>query len=179
MNSLSERRTAMLLALVLVALAATLRLLPHPANFAPVMAVAIFGGSVLPRKLAVWVPLAAMVITDMVIGFYDIMPIVWGCYVVVALASSIWLQRPTKIKGVTLTLAASLFFFAVTNLAVWAVSGMYAHTWQGLAQCYLMALPFLRNTALSDVFFTALLFGTFAAASSIIRYHFAQERVTA
>jgi hypothetical protein len=138
-----------IIAIGLIVGAVMLRLLPHPANFAPITAVAIFGGAMLPRKLALWVPLSAMMISDMVIGFYNIMLIIWGCYALIALASSLWLRKPNFRRGATLTVSASVFFFIVTNFAVWAAGGMYAHTWAGLIQCYNMALPFFRNTALS------------------------------
>jgi hypothetical protein len=155
------------IALLLIAAAVSLRLLPHPANFAPVAAVAIFGGAVLPRKLAVWVPLAAMVVSDLFIGFYDTMFVTWACYLVIALAASRWLQKPTLFRGAALTLSSSVFFFVVTNFAVWVWSGMYAHSWNGLVNCYAMALPFFRNTLMSDLCYTALLFGisTFAVAA--------------
>jgi hypothetical protein len=157
-------------ALVLIGGAVWLRLLPHPANFAPIAAIAIFGGAILPRRLGVWIPLAAMVVSDLFIGFYDIMPVTWACYAVVALVSGRWLRKPNIPKGVGLTLSASLFFFVVTNFAVWMTSGMYAHTWNGIVQCYAMALPFFRNTLLSDMFYTAILFGVFALATAGVHY---------
>ena len=165
-------RLQIVVALALIAVAAGLRLLPHPANFAPVAAVAIFGGAVLPRRAAVWVPLAAMMLSDAVIGFYDIMPVTWVCYMLIALASSLWLgSRRSLPRGISLTLGASVFFFVVTNFAVWIASGMYAHTWSGLAQCYYMALPFFRGTITSDLFYTASLFGLFALAHLAARKH--------
>ena len=161
---MSERTTNVAIAGALIALAVTLRLVPHPANFAPVAAVAIFGGAMLPRKVAVWVPLAAMIFSDAVIGFYNTMPITWACYALIALASSVWLRRPTFRRGAMLTVSSSLFFFIATNFAVWAASGMYTHTWSGLLRCYELALPFFRNTAASDIVYTAALFGVFALA---------------
>ena len=157
---------------LLIGLAVLARLLPHPANFAPVAAVAIFGGAVLPRRLAVITPLLAMVVSDVIIGMYDwrIMCTVWACYGVTAYVSNCVLKKPTVVRGMALTLAASCFFFAVTNFAVWAASGMYAHTWQGLSDCYYMALPFFRNTILSDGLYVTLLFGIFAAANIVIRW---------
>jgi hypothetical protein len=56
-------------------------------------------------------------------------------------------------------LSCSLIFFAVTNFAVWAFNGMYPMTFEGLAQCYLAAVPFLDKTVLGDLFWTAVLFG--------------------
>lgn len=162
-------KLGLLIALSLVIGAVGLRLLPHPANFAPMAAIAIFGGAVLPRRLAVWVPLAAMAISDLIIGFYDIMPVVWVCFALIAIGSNYLLQKLTFMRGLAVTLAASLFFFVTTNFAVWTASGMYAHTWNGIVQCYALALPFFRNTLLSDLLYTGGLFGTFGVANLLIR----------
>jgi hypothetical protein len=162
-------------ALILIGGGVGLRLLPHPANFAPITAIAIFGGAVLPRRLGVWVPLAAMMISDLVIGFYDVMPVTWLCFALIAAGSSYWLQKRTLMRGVAMTLAASLFFFVVTNFAVWVGSGMYPHGWAGLVDCYAMALPFFRATLASDLMYTAGLFGLYAAASRLVGYNFVAE----
>jgi len=149
-------------ALGLIVLGVSLRLLPHPANFAPIAAIAIFGGAILPRPIAVWVPFGAMAVSDLFIGVYSMMPVTWACYILIALASSHWLRKPNLFKGAALTLSSSLFFFIVTNFAVWLTSGMYAHTWVGFIRCYYMALPFFRATLASDVAYTTVLFGLFA-----------------
>jgi len=161
-------------ALSLIMLAVSLRLLPHAANFAPMTAVAIFAGSILPRKTALFVPLVAMMISDAIIGFYDMMPVTWACFALIVLASSIWLKQPSLAKGFALTISSSVFFFVVTNFAVWLTGGMYAHTLSGLAQCYTMALPFFRGTVASDLFYTTMLFGAFALA---LRLHLARKQV--
>lgn len=161
---MKDKHISIIIALLLIVIAVTLRVIPHPANFAPVAAIAIFGGAILPRRFALWVPLGAMMVSDAIIGFYNIMLVTWGCYLLIALASSLWLRKPNFVKGAIVTLSSSLFFFIVTNFAVWAASGMYAHSWSGLAQCYTMALPFFRNTAMSDMFYTAALFSVFVLA---------------
>ncbi len=161
---MSQKNTSILIAIALILIAVSLRILPHPANFAPVAAVAIFGGSVLPRRLAVWVPLAVMAISDAIIGFHDLILLTWGCYALIALASSTWLRKPSFGRGLTLTLSGSLFFFIVTNFGVWLKSGMYPHSLNGLAECYTLALPFFRNTILSDLIYTGLLFGIYKTA---------------
>lgn len=155
------------IALCLIAFAVTLRILPHPANFAPVAAVAIFGGAVLPRRLAVWTPVAAMMISDLIIGLHNLIPVTWGCYALIALASSYWLRKPSFKRGLALTLSGSLFFFFATNFAVWVWSGMYEHTWNGLARCFTLALPFFRGTAFGDLAYTAALFGSYYLAVRI------------
>jgi hypothetical protein len=162
---MTRKRAEIGIALALIAAGVTMRLLPHPVNFAPITAIAIFGGAVLPRKLAIWVPLGAMIVSDVFIGFYSMMPVTWACYALIALASSLWLHgRLRFVRGTVLALSSSLFFFVATNFAVWLTSGMYAHTAQGFWQCYVMALPFFRNTVLSDVCYTAAFFTIYALA---------------
>lgn len=173
---MKEQRLQLIVAISLIALCVYMRVLPHPANFAPVAAVAIFGGAVLPRKFALWVPLLAMIISDAIIGFYDIMYVTWACYFLIALAGSIWLRKPTIAKGVALVASSSVFFFVVTNFAVWVSSGMYPHTRSGLYQCYWMALPFFRNTALSDAVYTAALFAVYAWAKILIASRMAKSQ---
>jgi hypothetical protein len=153
------------IALSLIAVGIALRIVPHPANFAPIAAIAIFGGSILPRRVAIWVPVGAMIVSDMIIGFYNIMPVIWACYFLIALASSTWLRPARFVRTALLTISSSLFFFIVTNFAVWLWGGMYVHSWSGLVNCYTLALPFFRNTALSDAFYTATFFGIYALAT--------------
>ncbi|HSX42955.1 MAG TPA: DUF6580 family putative transport protein [Candidatus Saccharimonadales bacterium] len=173
-----RQRTLQLgIACALIAVAVCLRLLPHPANFAPVAAIALFGGTVLPRYIAPWVPLGAMATSDLFLGFYDIISITWACYVLIALASSQWLQRPTVRRVGVMTLLASLFFFVATNFAVWAAGTMYTHDLAGLVQCYELALPFFRGTLVSDLVYTASLFGLYALAIQLpARKNFVTER---
>ncbi|HSX06293.1 MAG TPA: DUF6580 family putative transport protein [Candidatus Saccharimonadia bacterium] len=160
---MSEQRWNVSLASLLIVLAVILRLLPHPANFAPVTAIALFGGSVLPRKLALWVPLLVMMLSDAFIGFYNMAPVIWACYAAIAFASNIFLREFRVFRTIAAILASSLFFFVVTNFAVWISSGMYVHTWFGLTKCYVLALPFFRNTLASDAIYTTALFGVFIA----------------
>ena len=58
-----------------------------------------------------------------------------------------------------LVLSSSLLFFATTNFAVWAFSGMYPKDVAGLVQCFVLALPFLHNSIAGDVFWATVLFG--------------------
>jgi hypothetical protein len=168
---MKDKLTPTVIALCLIAIGVALRIMPHPANFAPIAALAIFGGAVLPRKSAIWVPLGAMVLSDAVIGFYSLMPLIWACYLLIALASSHWLRQRSLRRGVALTLSASVFFFAVTNFGVWLTSGMYTHNWSGIVSCYTMALPFFRNTLLSDLVYTGALFGIYTLATNKFKAH--------
>lgn len=162
--SIKDKYYPVAIALCLIGAGVLVRILPHPANFAPITAISIFGGSVLPKKISIWVPLSAMMISDAVIGFYALMPLVWACYLLIALASSKWLRPATLVRGSVLTLSSSVFFYLVTNFGVWVTSGMYAHNWAGLISCYTLAIPFFRNTLLSDAIYTSALFGIYALA---------------
>lgn len=156
------------LALALVAFGAGLRFLPHPANFAPVTAIALFAGMYLPRRLALAVPLAVMVASDLVIGLHPLIPFTWGCFLVAAfIGSRQRVQRPGRLA--LATLGSSVLFYVVTNFAVWAFTPLYAKTLPGLVASYTMAVPFFRNALVGDLFYTALLVGTYELAARALR----------
>ena len=143
--------------------AAALRLVPHPPNFTPIGAMALFSGAYLGRRvLALIAPLAAMLLSDIVLGFYSGM---WVNYIAVALIVLVgWvaLSRVSVLRVGVASVAGSLLFFLVSNFGVWALSGMYPHTLMGLEACYVAAIPFFQNTVAGDLFYCSLLFGGFA-----------------
>ena len=161
-------RTLVLLAIALVVFGVAMRLLPHPANLAPVGAIALFGGAILPRKLGWWLPLAVMIVSDALLGFYNGIVFTWAGFLLVALfgmslrKESSWLRVPFG------AMCSALIFFIVSNLGVWAQGRMYAHTWAGLVECYQMALPFFRNTFFGDLAYSVLLFGLYALAVRMV-----------
>jgi hypothetical protein len=155
------------LAMGLVGLDIVARLAPHAPNVTPIAASALFAGMVLrSRALALAVPLAAMLVSDLVVGAYDwrVMSVVYAALALPALLG-MWGRawRPVVVLA-PLVLSSSLVFFATTNFAVWASSGMYAHDLHGLIHCYAAALPFLQNTVIGDVFWATLLFGSWWSA---------------
>lgn len=151
----------LLLAGALVGLVVIARLLPHAPNFTPVAAAALFAGTMLRhRGLAIAVPFAGMIASDAVLGFYDwrVMSVV---YVALALPAAIgMLAKHIRVSRMLAPAAmtGSLLFFITTNLAVWAFSGMYPQTMDGLLACYIAALPFLKNTIAGDLFWGVALF---------------------
>jgi hypothetical protein len=156
-------------ALVLVALCVAGRLVWHPAHVAPVAATALFAGFFFrSRWLALAVPLTAMLLSDMAIGFYS--PMIMAA-VYLSLCFPIALRRFLRAE-VTLgrligcSLASSMVLFVVSNAAVWQFGGLYEHHAAGLVQCFTNALPFFRNTLAGDLMWTAILF----SAHGIIAY---------
>ncbi|MEO7277762.1 MAG: DUF6580 family putative transport protein [Sphingomicrobium sp.] len=146
-----------------ILIAATLRLVPHPPNFTPIGAIALFSGAMFGRRLLAFAaPLAAMLLSDAIIGFHSAMPVVYAAIALITLIG--WaLEGRRSIVGVGLaSLSASMLFFLVTNLGVWATSGMYPISASGLAACFAAAMPFFQNSVAGDLFYSALLFGGFA-----------------
>ena len=148
--------------------AAALRLVPHPPNFTPIGAMALFSGAYVRRRsLAFVAPLAAMLLSDAVIGFY---PGMWVTYLAVALIVVIgWLALPkvSVLRVGSVAITSSVLFFIMTNFGTWALSSMYPHSLAGLTACYAAAIPFFQNTLASDVFYAVVLFGGFRLAEHL------------
>jgi hypothetical protein len=147
-----------------VILAAALsRLLPHPVNFTPLAAIALAGGVYLDKRFALIVPLAALLISDLCIGFHNTILFVYGSFILTGLMG-VWLKthkKPLPVIGTALL--SSTLFFVITNFGVWLTGGgwSYPKTWQGLLACYALAIPFFQNTLAGDLVYTAVLFGVF------------------
>lgn len=158
------------LAYFLIIAAIILRLIPHAPNFAPITAIALFGGIYLAnKKLAIVLPLAAMLASDIFIGFYEL-PIMLSVYLSFAMSGGLglWLRKRKDVGNVMgVTLAASMQFYLITNFAVWAFGTMYPHTAQGLLASYVNALPFFRNTLYGDFFYVGVMFGLY----ELVKYY--------
>ena len=152
-----------LMALIIIVLAAAAsRLIPHPPNLTSIAAVALFGGAYFSnRHLAFLVPLGALFLSDLIIGFYAHMEVVYLSFALIVYVG-LWLQkRRSTIYIVGAALASSILFFLLTNFGVWALESLYPKTMAGLFACYVAAIPFFQNTLQGDLFFTAALFGGF------------------
>ncbi len=137
------------------------RVIPHPPNFTPVLGMAVFAPYLFREMpVAVALPITAMVISDLLIGFHSSMFWVYGCIAVIAAVSyRANMSRPTALKTAATASVATFVFFAVTNFGVWLGGGLYPHTLEGLIACYIAALPFYGNTVLSTALFSALFYG--------------------
>lgn len=142
--------------------AAFVRLIPHPPNFAPIAAMALFGGAYFTKKWAAFlVPLAAMFITDLFLGFHATM---WAVYLsfILIVALGMVLIKQKKIGNIFLaSVSASVLFFVITNFGVWITTPYFEKTGAGLAAAYTSAIPFFHHTLLGDLFFVAILFGVY------------------
>ncbi|MGH9744108.1 MAG: DUF6580 family putative transport protein [Candidatus Acidiferrum sp.] len=170
-TQLSRKETLLyrtLLALAMIALVAALRVAPHPWNFTPVGAMAIFAGaSIRDRRLAFLVPLLALFAGDIFIGFHKLMPVVYASFLV-SVAIGLWLRNRRSVARIAAaTLVGSIQFFLITNFAVWAFGFSYPGSGAGLIACYAAGVPFFWNTLAGDVVYATLLFGGFALAERL------------
>lgn len=150
---------------LIIIFAAASRLLPHPANVTPVAALALFAGAQFERKwLAFAVPLAAMLLSDLVIGFYPGMWVTYLAFAAIACIGFALRGRARALPVIGASLAGSAAFFLMTNFALWLPHDLYPKTWEGIIAGYIAALPFFTHTVLGDLFYAGLLFGGFTLA---------------
>ena len=152
----------LLLVAFLIGFDVAARLLPHAPGVWPFAASALFAGRMLRiPALAVVVPLAAVLLSNVALAGDDwrITLVVCAAITLPAFAGMLVRRWQCALPVIAAMLSCSLIFFVTTNFAVWAFGSLYPHTWQGLVQCYVAALPFLDKTVLGDLFWSAVLFG--------------------
>ena len=153
-----------LVAMILAA--AATRLIPHPPNMTAIGAVALFGGAYFSRRwLAVLVPLAAMLLSD--IALWSIEPMTYVCFLL-TVGLGILLRDRISFGGVTIAaVAASVMFFLLSNGWVWFGSKMYPQNVAGLIECYVAGLPFAQNMLVGNLFYCGVLFGGMEACQRV------------
>ena len=154
-----------MIAYILIVFGFLARLLPHAPNVVPVAAIAVFAGAYLDKRIVPWVPLAIMVVSDIIIGFHNVILYTWGAFVLIGFMAT-WLKdhrTPANVLG--MTVLSALIFFAISNFGVWLA--WYPRTWEGLVSCYVNAVPFLRNTMAANMVFAAVLFGSYELARKL------------
>lgn len=152
----------------MILLGALARLIPHPANFTPIGAMALFGGCYIANKrLACLIPMASMLISDILLqiiygnGFHSEMPWVYGSIALITALGFLLRGREQRQTIMVASLTGSLLFFFITNFGSWT-QGYYGYTGSGLLNCYVAAIPFFRGTVMGDLFYNLLFFGSFA-----------------
>lgn len=145
--------------------AALSRILPHPLNFTPIGAMALFGGAYFQdKRLAFLVPLLALFVGDIFIGFHILVPVIYFCFLLNTCIGLYLRNHPGLASLFGATLIASISFFVLSNFGLWAIAGYYPRTLAGLTACYVAAIPYFWNTLAGDMFYVAILFGCFEMA---------------
>jgi len=169
---MSDRRFATCVALALLVLTVASRIAPHPWNFTPMIAVALFAGARIERGwIAMLAVAACLVLGDVAVGVFPYAGMAWvyAPMLAIALLGRTLVTRRSLVATLVAALGAGLVFFVVSNFGVW-LSPMYPHSASGLADCYIAGLPFYRNQLVGDVAFTGALFGLHAAALNLRAY---------
>ncbi|QOW21590.1 DUF6580 family putative transport protein [Novilysobacter avium] len=162
-----------LVLVALIVLAALTRVLPHPPNFSPITAIALFGGAYFAnRSWALLMPLIGLFVSDLVLagvngGLYASWfsgAGIWVVYGCIVLTTVMGFGMRGKVSGGSVlgySLAGSILFFLVTNFSVFAFDAMYPKTVAGLTAAYVAGIPFFKWSVLGTLFYSAVLFGGF------------------
>jgi hypothetical protein len=157
-----------ILAAVMIILAAVLRIVPHPWNFTPIGAMALFSGAIFrDRRVAFLFPLVALFAGDLFVGLHRLIPVVYASFLLSVLIGTWLANRRTVLRIGGAVFLGAFQFFLVTNFGVWQLFATYPHTSAGLAACYIAGLPFFANALAGDAFYATLFFGVFALAEHL------------
>ena len=131
------------------------RIIPHPSNFTPILASAIMAPMLVKDRLfGAAIPILAMFIGDLIIGFHPFQFVIYLTILSIAMIAP--MRKNYSMLGI-MALGSSMWFFLTTNLAVWVIYAYYPKTIAGLITCYTLALPFFKNTLISTFLFTGLI----------------------
>ena len=141
------------------------RLIPHPPNFTPILAISVFAGIKFNNNLfSFLVPIIAMLISDAIIGFHSGILVVYSAIFLSAVIAK-------KFNSINSSVLAScIIFFLVTNFQVWIVSPGYSKSLSGILECYTLAIPFFGMTFLSTFFYSYILFYGYALLTKMKVY---------
>jgi len=174
MNKFTLKNQEIILPVVVIVFGTLMRLVPHMPNFAPVAAIAIFGGLYLNKKYALLIPIVIMLISDYFLGFHDTMLFVYASILIAGLLG-MWAKREKSFSRLLMiTLLSSVLFFVITNAGVWLMGDIYPKNGGGLIEAFVMAIPFFRNTIMGDLLYTM----TFILMYEFMKY-FLQRRAMA
>jgi hypothetical protein len=166
------------LVVIMILLAAFSRIIPHMPNFSPLGAIGLFGAAHFQKKWqAFLIPIAATWLSDLFINnvmyrqyypvftwFYEGFYWMYGTYLLIVLAGIFILRKVTTARVIAASLTSTTIFFLVTNFICWPGDSGYTQDFKGLMTCYAAGLPFLKGTFLGDLFYSGILFGSFALA---------------
>lgn len=151
----------------MIFIVAFVRLIPHPPNFVPIAAMALFGGAYFTKKwVAIVVPLTALFITDLIIGFHGTMWAVYLSFILIVMIGMMMIKKKKVSNFFLASVSSSVLFFVISNFGVWITGPYYSKDITGFTACYTAAIPFFHYTLLGDLFFVALLFGAYEIAKA-------------
>ncbi len=150
-----------------------LRVLPHVPNFIPMLAICIFTAKIFSKRMALLIIISSFMLSDVLVSFYSHYPMfsMWSLFTYSGIIATLLLASSTRsslkkqtsnlITIIILTLISVLGYWVWTNFGVWLFSDIYAHTADGFVMCYMLALPFLKNSLLANATGLLILFAGF------------------
>ena len=175
-----QNTPAVILAVLLILAAAISRVVMYPNNFSPIIGMAIFAGAVIKdKRLAFILPLASMLLADVLFEVFNIAPGFWGWgqlvgYGILALITIIAfnLKKINVVNVFGFSIASSIIFFILSNLSFFLIDNPIYHTYtqdaNGFIQCYVQALPFFRTSVIADLVYSGVLFGAYSTVNSYV-----------
>lgn len=133
--------------------------------YSPVLAIALFSGAYLGKKQSLFIPIIIMAVSDFFIGYYDwkLMVIVYGSFLLTVL-----LGRRFKRNFIAGSLIGATVYFFVTNFGFWALTPWYTKDLKGLYECFILALPYFKNSIIGTLVYSTIFFGAYELAKIII-----------
>ncbi|MCS6955875.1 MAG: hypothetical protein NZM44_05925 [Candidatus Calescibacterium sp.] len=175
---------SIILAILIIILGIYYRLIPHPPNFSPLISITVFSGFVLIKNkyLAYLLPLIILITSDLIIGIHNQIITVYLSFIVSVYLSEFYfksLKLDTENSNLKKVLHANIsglinstWFYLFTNFVVWISTNMYSKNLNGLIECYIMAIPFFKNSLISSIIFTTIIFGIY------YYFHLMMEKLT-
>jgi len=158
-----------MLGLFILVFGIMMRLIVHPANFTPVLALILFGAVYCNKKYALLLPLFLMMLTDAILGVHSLILFTWGSMMLVSLIG-LWLrERHDWLHLTAASVGSAVLFYIVTNLGVWLLGGYYPMSLEGLIDCYALAIPFFRTMLVSTLIYSFVFFGLYELIASRVR----------
>ena len=131
------------------------RLIPHPPNFTPILATSIMAPLLMKDRIyGIALPILAVFVSDIIIGFHSYQLAVYFSLLFISLKAP---MKKNYLYLGAMAIGGSLWFYLITNFAVWFMSSMYPITIEGILSCFVLALPFLTSTLVSTLLFTVLI----------------------
>ena len=144
-----------LLIIILTLFAIFSRLIPHPPNFTPLLAIALYSGVCFKNKFLFIIPLLSMVISDFFIGYHNTIFWVYLSLLIIFYIGYLLFKKYTFRNLILLSFVSSIMFFILSNLGVWIIG--YPKSFEGFIACYVAAIPFFHNTLISTFAYLVVL----------------------
>ena len=157
MSKITKNFQSYLLPISLILILSFSRLIPHPWNFTPVLAMGIFSGFYFKNFiLSSFIVICSMFIGDLYLGFHSTMFFTY-ISLIIAVALGLFVNKFKFTEVLFTGLASSVCFFAITNFGAWLTLEIYEKNLTGLLQSYVLAIPFFHNTLISTLLYLVVL----------------------